>query len=162
MTETFDPQQSFEDTPEAEQAAIQRLREKGLLLPVRTSAEVDLEMADAELRSLLTDADREIVNWIPDTPGQKVGGVLKDITDVDADFVEGGTVPMLVIESPTGRLWGVRAYHSVLRNEIKRRLDKNRLKVGDLVVVVYQGKGGEANAARQQYENYRLVVKPQS
>ena len=158
-----DPNTTFEDTPEAEEAALQRLKEQGLLpndVQVEQAIAQDQEHMTPELQALFDEATREILNWIPSEVGQKVGGILRDITDVDADFVDGGTVPMLVIESPGGTLWGVRAYHSVLRNEISRRIEKGRLHVGDTIAVVYQGKGGDPNRTLNQYENYRLVVRP--
>lgn len=160
-----DPNATFEDTPEAEAAALQRLKEQGLLpndVVVEQAIANDKEHRTPELQALFDEAQREILNWIPSEAGQEVGGILRDITDVDADFVDGGTVPMLVIESPSGILWGVRAYHSVLRNEILRRIEKGRMHIGDMLVIVYAGKGGDPNRTLQQYENYRLVVRPQS
>jgi len=157
-----DKQVSFEDTPEAEAEAIKRLQDKGIL-PEQTAAKAqDFEHRSPELQALFDEAQRNILNWIPDEAGQEVGGILKDITDVDADFVAGGTVPMLIIESPAGILWGVRTYHSVLRNEIERRIEKGRLKVGDMIVIVYRGKGGDPNRTLNQYEDYRVVVRQQS
>lgn len=155
---------TFEDSPEAEAAAFEKLKEQGLLpkdVLVEQAHAKDAEMRSPELQALFDEAGRDILNWIPSEAGQQVGGTLRDITDVDADFVDGGTVPMLVIESPSGVMWGVRAYHSVLRNEITRKLEKGRLKIGDLVAIVYQGKGGDPDRTLNQYENYRIVVKPQ-
>jgi hypothetical protein len=160
-----DPNATFEDSPEAEAAAIARLQEQGLLpkpdKDLEAIMDADRAIRTPELQALFDQAQRDILNWIPTTSGQEVGGVLRDITDVDADFVEGGTVPMLVIESPSGVLWGVRAYHSVLRNEIERRIEKGRLQIGYTVAIVYTGKGGDPNRKLNQYENYRLAVKPQ-
>ena len=127
----------------------------------RDVEQLDQEMMPPAFRELLDEANREILNWIPDRPGREVVGTLMDITDVESKFHENrDTVPMLVLQSASGALWGVRCYHSVLLDEVERRIEKGRLNIGDLVAVKYLGKGVDANRDLNQYENYRLVVKP--
>lgn len=121
----------------------------------------ELLAANPELAALLGQTDKDIVNFIPDRPGKSVVGKLVDITEVDSDYHrERDSVPMLVIEGPSGTLWGVRCYHTVLLNEVERRIEKGRLNIGDLVAVKYLGKGGKEDRSLQQYDNYRLSVKP--
>lgn len=119
------------------------------------------EFTSPELNRLFTQIERDIVNWIPQNPGDKVGGTLIDITDVDAEFVQDrDSVPMLIIESPTKRLWGVRCYATVLRNEVERRLNRGTLRIGYLIAITYKGKGGEEGRTLNQYGNYRVTAEP--
>lgn len=129
---------------------------------VESLESLDQDMMPQEYKSLLDSATREVVNWIPDRPGKDVVGKLIDIMDVESKFHrDRDTVPMLIIESASKVYWGVRCYHSVLLDEVERRIESGRLKIGDIIAIVYLGKGGnEATRDLQQYENYRVRVKP--
>lgn len=106
------------------------------------------------LQRLFTQAERDVVGWRPE-PGDKIGGVLRDIEDSEAG--EYGSYPILVIETPSGRLVGVHAFHTILRNAIERKYKRGTLKIGDEVVVVYLGQVGEKRGAKDPAHVYRLA-----
>lgn len=94
------------------------------------------------------------VAWIPsdedaDCP-DGIQGRLVYRGSVESDY--GNDVPMLEIEQADGEVWSVRAYHTVLRNQI----EKADPAVGDTVAIKYFGlKSGKGD----DYHNYKVVVR---
>jgi hypothetical protein len=106
------------------------------------------------LQALYTQVDRDVLGWRPE-PGDKVGGILRDIEDSEEG--EFGSYPILIIETPSGRLVGVHAFHTVLRNAIERKYKRGTLRVGDNVAVLYQGQTGEKRGTKDAPHMYRLA-----
>lgn len=118
--------------------------------------EQDKEFASPELLSLINQVDRDVVAWMPERAGDKVIGKLIDISEAGQDS-EFGEYPMLVIETPTGRLVAVHAFHTVLRREIGRKVNaKDPMVVGDLVAVAYRGELA-ASGGKNPAHMYRLT-----
>jgi len=94
--------------------------------------------------------------WMPaddeDIPAGIQGHVLS-LTYIETDQkYGGGEVPMLEIEESDGHVWSVRAYHTVLRNQI----EKHDPEVGDLVAVKYLGEK-DNKKGDNTYQNYGML-----
>jgi hypothetical protein len=97
--------------------------------------------------------------WMPaddeDSPEGIQGHVLS-LTYIETDQkYGGGEVPMLEIQEKDGHVWSVRAYHTVLRNQI----EKNAPEVGDLVALKYLGEK-ENKKGDNSYQNYGMSCPP--
>jgi hypothetical protein len=115
---------------------------------------VDLGNASGELERLLNQVEKEVVAWRPN-PGDKVGGILRDISDSsEGDY---GSYPILQIETPSGLLVAVHCFHTVLRNEVQRKVEKGTLQVGDQIAILYVGQG-IAQGSKNAPEMYRIAV----
>ena len=102
-------------------------------------SDVDKEQASEELLNLLTQVERDVEAWRPE-PGDSVYGTFRDIDDSsEGDF---GSYPILTIETPSGRLVSVHAFHTVLRRNIERKLNRGILKIGDEIAIQYRGPSG--------------------
>lgn len=111
---------------------------------------------DTDIQKLFDLVDREIIAWRP-SPGDKVGGTLRDITESnEGDF---GSYIILLIESTDGRLWGVHCFHQVLRGDIERRLKRGTLQVGDQIAILYIGESEKASTGKNPANMYRVAVR---
>jgi hypothetical protein len=117
-------------------------------------APVDMGNPSGELERLIEQVEKEVVAWRPN-PGDKVFGILRDITDSsEGDF---GSYPILQIETPNGILVGVHCFHTILRNEVTRKVAKGTLQLGDQIAILYVGQG-VAQGGKNAPEMYRIAV----
>jgi hypothetical protein len=118
--------------------------------------EQDLEYGTASdsLKKLFDNVIKDVHSWRPE-PGDVIGGMLIDISDsTEGEF---GSYVILTIETPSGRLVSVHCFHTVLRREIERKLERGTLRVGDEIAIMYVGEG-EAQGSRSAANLYRVVV----
>lgn len=118
--------------------------------------DLDYQNATEGMRNLLDQVERDVTGWRPE-PGDKVWGIVRDITDSDeGDF---GTHPILVIETPTGTLVGVHCFHRVLRNDVERKIARGTLVIGTEIAIQYRGIVGEGKGGKNPPEMYRVAVR---
>ena len=117
--------------------------------------QLDEDYSSETMRSLFTQLDRDVVGWRPE-PGDRIGGTLKDIEDSEQG--EFGSYPILIIETPSGRLVGIHAFHTVLKNAIERRYKRGTLRRGDEIAILYQGQIGEKTGTRDIPHMYKIAV----
>ena len=117
---------------------------------------MDREKADESILNLLDIVEKDVRGWNPE-PGDKIFGVVADITDVPSRYRE--PYPMITIETPSGRLVGVHCFHEVLRNEVERRLKRRTLKIGDRIAIAYRGEL-EAKGDKNPANMYRIAIAP--
>lgn len=117
--------------------------------------DLDESQATESLQTLLNRVERQAVGWRP-SPGDKVGGILRDIEDSESG--EFGSYPILIIETPSGRLVSVHGFHTVLRNLIERKYKRGTLRPGDEVAILYRGQEGEKTGTRDVPHMYNMVV----
>lgn len=127
-------------------------------------ADLDHTMASKELLDLLDQVDHDIAGWLPQEQ-PKIGGKVVDISEAVSDFQKSpenpdGKYPMVVIETPSGKLVAIHCFHTVLRNEIVRRTNKGQLKIGDQIAIAYRGQGS-ASSGKNAPEMYRVAVHQQ-
>lgn len=137
----------------SESEALDSLERAGL-----SSSEDSYVYANAteSLRKLLTQVERDVIPWRPE-PGDKVGGILVDI----ADSAEGeyGSYIILTIERPDARLVAVHCFHTVLRKDIEKRLQRGTLRMKDEIVIVYLGEASTSGPSGRSAANlYRVGV----
>lgn len=114
-----------------------------------------------DMDDMLDQLDREHEAWRPE-PGDKIVGILVDIHEVDDAYKDTNsnrepTYPMLTLDLPDGRMLDVHAFHTILRNEIRRRHPQ----IGDVVGIKYLGQAEKAAGdTREPFHNYRTMVKP--
>lgn len=144
--------------------AAPRSRTKPATTPVVEDEEVDLlsglgdpvaEDEDEEFNLLdeITEDNGEA--WKPaddeDIP-EGIQGKVISVSSVETDQkYGGGTVPLLEIQEKSGRIWSVRGYHTVLRNQI----EKNNPQVGDIVAIKYLGEK-DNKKGDNSYQNYGM------
>lgn len=119
-------------------------------------ADLDHGMASKDLLDLFDQVNQDVMAWRPQDGNPQIGGTVTDISEAGSDF---GTYPLLTIRTPSGKYVTVHAFHTVLQNELNRRIASGRLKVGDTIAIAYKGEG-EAKAGRTAPEMYRVAVKP--
>lgn len=115
----------------------------------------DSESASESLQKLLEMVDKDVIAWRPEA-GDMVAGTLRDISDSSEN--EFGSYVILMIETPTGKLVNVHCFHTVLRRDIERRLQRGTLKTGDEIAIKYIGKAEKADKGKSAAELYRVVV----
>ena len=117
--------------------------------------DIDKEQASESILNLITQVERDVTAWRPE-PGDSVYGVFRDIDDSsEGDF---GSYPILIIESTSGRLVAVHAFHTVLRRNIERKLNRGILRIGDEIAIQYRGPVGEGKGGKNPAEMYRVAV----
>jgi hypothetical protein len=108
------------------------------------------------LRDLINQVERDVIGWRPQ-PGDVVAGVVKDITDSnEGDF---GSYVIIVVETEDKQLVGVHCFHTTLRRDIERRLQRGTLRTGDEIAIMYRGEGQSSNASRSAPNLYRVAVR---
>ena len=118
--------------------------------------ELEKEQASDELLALLTQVERDTKSWRPE-PGDSVYGTLRDIDESsEGDF---GAYPIYVIETPTGQLVSVHAFHTVLRKNLEKKVARGILRIGDEIAIRYVGAFGEAKGGKNPAEMYRVAVR---
>lgn len=118
--------------------------------------DVDKERASEELLGLLAQVEKDVTAWRPE-PGDSVYGTFRDVDESsEGDF---GSYPILTIETPSGRLVSVHAFHTVLRRNIERKLSRGILKIGDEIAIQYRGTTGEGKGGKNAPEMYRVAVR---
>lgn len=116
----------------------------------------DEQFYSAEDKELLEAVERPLVGWLPKSGDVLIGKVL-DITDGTSEY---GDYPLLTVETPSKNLVGVHCFHLVLKNDIQRRIDKGRLKIGDRIAIKYSGEGEAKGGSGKNAPNmYRVSVK---
>jgi hypothetical protein len=97
----------------------------------------------------------EAKSWIPENPGDGIAGKVTYVGTVVSDYAKPGedpNVPYIELIDDAGEVWGIRAYGTVLRNQI----DKNSPEVGNLMAVVFDGMKQARSGA--EYKSYRVRV----
>lgn len=130
-----------EENPQPEastEGVVSRLEAAGML----DHDPADLTIADREYmtqeqRDMLDDAQRNAVGWNPEVEPEIVGEVV-DISEGESEY---GTYPLVTIKTASGRDVSIHCFHTILKRDIQRRIDNNGLKVGDMLAVVYKGRG---------------------
>jgi|SRR6516164_4771199 hypothetical protein len=118
--------------------------------------DIDKEQATEGMLNLLNQVEREVVAWRPE-PGDSVFGTFRDIDDSSqGDY---GSYPIIIIESPSGRMVAVHAFHTVLRNNIERKMHRGVLQIGDEIAIQYRGTQGEGKGGKNPAELYRVAVR---
>ena len=115
----------------------------------------DVTASSESLSKLLEMVDKDVIAWRPEE-GDLVAGTLRDISDSSEN--EFGSYVILMIETPTGKLVNVHCFHTVLRRDIERRLQRGTLKTGDEIAIKYIGKADKAERGKNAAELYRVVV----
>jgi hypothetical protein len=111
--------------------------------------------APESLQKLLDLVQKDVIAWRPD-PGDYVAGTLRDVSESsEGDF---GSYIILLIETPTGKLVQVHCFHTVLRRDIERRLQRGTLKTGDEIAIMYIGEADKAGKGKSAANLYRVVV----
>jgi hypothetical protein len=135
----------------SEEEAIQSLESHGLLGDNAT----EYGGASESLTKLLDLVDKDVIAWRPEA-GDVVAGTLRDISESsEGDF---GSYIILLIETPTGKLVQVHCFHTVLRRDIERRLQRGTLKTGDEIAIKYVGEADRAGKGKSAANLYRVVV----
>lgn len=118
--------------------------------------ELDREQASPELLGLLSQVERDVTAWRPE-PGDSVYGTLRDIEDSsEGDF---GSYPIIIIETPSAKLVSVHAFHTILRRNLERKMNRGILKIGDEIAIQYRGVSGEGKGGKNPAEMYRVAVR---
>lgn len=135
----------------SEEEAVQSLEQHGLL----GDADMEYGTAPESLRKLLDLVQKDVVAWRPE-PGDVVAGTLRDVSEsMEGDF---GSYIILLLETPTGKLVQVHCFHTVLRRDIERRLQRGTLKTGDEIAIMYIGEADRAGKGKSAANLYRVVV----
>ena len=104
-----------------EEEAFNTLEEHGLIGGDST----EWTNASESLQKLLDLVEKDVIAWRPEA-GDIVAGTLRDVSESnEGDF---GSYIILLVETPTGKLVQVHCFHTVLRRDIDRRLQKGTLK----------------------------------
>lgn len=119
-------------------------------------SDIDKEQASEGMLNLLSQVERDVTAWRPE-PGESVYGTFRDIDDSSEG--EFGSYPILIIESPSGRLVSVHAFHTVLRRNIERKLERGILEIGDEIAIQYRGPSSEGKGGKNPAEMYRVAVR---
>lgn len=118
--------------------------------------DLDYSNATEGMKGLLDQVELDVKGWRPE-PGDKVWGTVVDITDSDeGDF---GPHPIVVIQTPSGALVGVHAFHQILRNDVERKIKRGTLKIGTEIAIQYRGPQGEGKGGKNPAEMYRVAVR---
>lgn len=104
------------------------------------------------LAEMVNVIDRDHERWEP-AEGDKVAGQVADIQQVEGKF---GPFTVLTIDAVDGRLVDVSCFRNVLANEVARR----DVRVGDLLVIKYEGLKTSNTGAT--YHAYSMVHRPAS
>lgn len=115
----------------------------------------DVTASSESLAKLLDMVDKDVIAWRPEV-GDVVAGTLRDISDSSEN--EFGSYVILMIETPTGKLVNVHCFHTVLRRDVERRLQRGTLKTGDEIAIKYIGTADKAEKGKNAAELYRVVV----
>ena len=125
--------------------------------------DLDRSMADKDLLDLFEEVERDVVGWLPDQQA-KIGGRVVEISEATSSFQKTpmnpeGKYPLVIIETPSGKLVGIHCFHTVLRNEITRKIANGNLARDWQIAVLYKGEG-EAAEGRNAPNMYRVVTRP--
>jgi hypothetical protein len=102
----------------------------------KTADGPDMQGASDNLKKLMSQASRKATPWRPEA-GDVIGGTVIDIGEAESDF--GDPAPLLTIEAPDQTLWQVFGWHTVLRRELNRRIERGVISIGSEIAVVYMG-----------------------
>jgi len=108
-------------------------------------------MTKSSLRDRL---NQEVEGWRPEAGDE----ILGEVVTVDTREGDYGPYPYIEVEDEaTGKIVGVHAFHTLLKNEISQK----RPQVGDTLGVKYHGKREtkrtDSKGRTQEYESYRVV-----
>jgi hypothetical protein len=108
-----------------------------------------------DLQKLIELVQKDVIAWRPD-PGDYVAGTLRDVSESsEGDF---GSYIILLIEKADGTLVQVHCFHTVLRRDIERRLQRGTLKTGDQIAILYVGESDNPGKGKSAANLYRVVV----
>jgi hypothetical protein len=139
----------------SEEEAVQSLQEHGLFGSNIADGTDEYANADEGMQKLLELVQKDVIAWRPEA-GDVVGGVLRDVSESsEGDF---GSYIILLIETPTGKLVQVHCFHTVLRRDIERRLQRGTLRTGDQIAIMYVGEADRAGKGKSAANLYRVVV----
>ena len=126
------------------------------------SETVDAAPTGGLLDRLEQGADVESTKWQPHKePSQPKGieGRIVDAYEIDGEYADPATgeiprIPCLIIAGVDGTTWGVRGYHKILREEIKKKSPT----VGDTIAILYVGEKRSQVRGRKPAHVYRVAV----
>ena len=104
----------------------------------------------AELRNLM---DKPVTDWKPEKAGDRVLGIVVELTEVDGQHSRFPVVTLDVGDA----LARVACGRSVLESEIRSR----DIREGDQLGIIYEGEKLTVNGAKT-YHSYRVVHRPAS
>lgn len=108
-----------------------------------------------DLDKLIELVQKDVIAWRPE-PGDYVAGTLRDVSESsEGDF---GSYIILLIEKQDGTLVQVHCFHTVLRRDVERRLQRGTLKTGDNIAIMYIGESETAGKGKSAANLYRVVV----
>lgn len=112
--------------------------------------------ASDELKSLLDEVEHGAKGWMPKA-GDTVYGTVMEISEIESGDYD--DYQMVTVKQPDGSLVNVHCFHTVLGNEISRKINNGKLKEGSQIAVKYLGEG-EAKAGNNAPHMYRVAVRP--
>lgn len=115
----------------------------------------NLDFASDTDQELLAQVERDTTGWRPN-PGDSIVGQVVDIGEGTSEF---GTYPLITVDTPSKRLIGIHAFHTVLEREINTRIGNGTLSIGSTLAVKYLGKGQNSGKGNPP-ELYRIAVRP--
>lgn len=94
----------------------------------------------------------DIIAFKPERAGESVEGVVVAL-DITSSEYTSDDIPVITLKDDAGVFRGVRAYHTVLRNE----LAKHDVAKGDRIAIKYKGKVPTKNG-KGSYHSYVIAV----
>jgi hypothetical protein len=107
------------------------------------------------LNDLIDLVNKDVEAWRPE-PGDVVAGTLRDVSESSEG--EYGSYIIILLETSKGSLVQVHCFHTVLRRDIERRLQRGTLKSGDQVAIKYIGESEQTGKGKSAANLYRVVV----
>lgn len=100
--------------------------------------------------TLLDEMNADVINFIPERSGESVEGVIVAMDVTSSEYTR-DEIPVITLKQADGIYRGVRAFATVLRNE----LVKLELEVGDTLAVLYEGKKPTKDGKRT-FHSYKV------
>lgn len=96
-------------------------------------------------KDMLDRLDQDSTGWKPNV-GDKLVGTVVEVSERDGDY---GSYPLVVLETDSGELIAVHAFHTVLKSELARLKPSEGDRLGVKYLGVPPGK---------RYESYKVAV----
>lgn len=129
--------------------------EEADFLPLRQASDLDKEMAGDDMKDLVSQLGRDAKGWNPENEPTIFGKVLEITDSNEGEF---GSYPIILIETPSKRLINIHCFHTILRNEVQRRMDRGLLTEGSLIAVQYLGLRAPSGG-KEPANDYKIRVK---
>lgn len=105
---------------------------------------------------LLGVVEQDVKGWLP-KDGDNVFGVVAEVTEGSSEW---GDYPLITIEQPSGKLVNVHCFHTVLKNNVERKIKAGKLTEGCRIAISYRGTGESSKSGQSDFHIYRVAVKP--